>query len=172
MKLRSQYLIRSSEHCPAVAWIEHVCRAMLGAPIGRGGKRSSSTRSQRGELISALLLVLVLLGLFTMAVLPSLRSKYSEPRDLCVVQLKQLDGAKKSWAAKNNKAADAVPTEADLIGPSGFFKKMPVCPEGGVYRLNAVKDLPSCTLAGNPHYHVLREPDHIRPAPNAEALKQ
>ena len=126
-----------------------------------------SRAGQRGELISVLLFLLVLLILFTMAVLPSLRSRYSESRDACVVQLKQLDGSKQAWAEKNNKGGDAIPIEADLIGPKGFLKKMPVCPDGGVYRLNSVKELPTCSLPGNPHYHVLREPVRIprRPRP-------
>jgi len=138
---------------------------------GFGARLFPVYRTSRGELISALLLVLVLLTLFTLAVLPSLRSKYSGSRDACVVQLKQLDGAKKAWAARNDKADDAVPVETDLIGPKGFLKKMPVCPAGGVYRLNAVSELPTCSLSGNPHYHILREPVRIRSAPGDKTSK-
>ena len=71
-------------------------------------------------------------------------------RRACIANLRQINVAKAAWALENNKSADAVPTEADLLPyfPNGVF---PVCPSGGTYSINAVGDSPTCTIPG----HVL-----------------
>ena len=71
-------------------------------------------------------------------------------RNGCINNLRQIDAAKQQWALEKSKTAEAVPTAPDLLP---FFKDgiFPVCPSGGSYTLNAVGELPSCSVAG----HVL-----------------
>ena len=71
-------------------------------------------------------------------------------RNACLNNLRQIDAAKQQWALEKNKPATAVPTPQDLLPyfPGGVF---PVCPAGGTYTLNAVGELPSCSVPG----HVL-----------------
>ena len=68
----------------------------------------------------------------------------------CINNLRQIDAAKQQWALEKSKAADAIPTTQDLLP---YFKDgvLPACPSGGSYTLNAVGELPSCSIAG----HVL-----------------
>lgn len=68
----------------------------------------------------------------------------------CVNNLRQIDAAKQQWALENSRAANAVPTAQDLLPylPDGLF---PVCPAGGIYTINAVGMLPTCSVPG----HVL-----------------
>jgi chromosome segregation ATPase len=68
----------------------------------------------------------------------------------CINNLRLLDAAKQQWALDKNKAAEAVPTSQELLPylKDGIF---PVCPEGGVYSLNAVGEIPACSVQG----HVL-----------------
>jgi hypothetical protein len=71
-------------------------------------------------------------------------------RNACINNLRQIDAAKQQWALEKNKAADAIPTAQDLLP---YFKDgiFPACPSGGIYTLNAVGELPSCSIPG----HVL-----------------
>ena len=71
----------------------------------------------------------------------------------CINHLRQMDAAKNQWALENNKTGDAIPTERDI---SPYIKlnadgKIPPCPAGGTYTMNAVSVSPVCSIAG----HVL-----------------
>ena len=70
--------------------------------------------------------------------------------NVCINNLRELDAAKQQWALENEKTAGAVPTAQDLMPylPDNLF---PVCPSGGVYSINALGVLPTCTVPG----HVL-----------------
>jgi len=73
--------------------------------------------------------------------------------DACINNLRQIDGAKQQWALENKKTANAVPTFDDLTpyfrpGPQGA-SGVPVCPSGGVYTLNALNALPTCSIPGH-----------------------
>ena len=74
-------------------------------------------------------------------------------RNACINNLRQLDAAKQQWALEKSKTADAIPTVQDI---APYLKldangNIPGCPSGGTYTLNAVGELPSCSVAG----HVL-----------------
>lgn len=71
-------------------------------------------------------------------------------QNACINNLRQLDAAKQQWALENNKPPTAVPTERDVI-PYLAGQKMPACPSGGQYSLNAVNQEPTCSIPG----HVL-----------------
>jgi len=68
----------------------------------------------------------------------------------CQNNLRQIDGAKQQWALEQKKTADAAPNSAD-ISPYLAGNKLPVCPAGGGYTINAVNAKPTCSIAG----HVL-----------------
>jgi hypothetical protein len=71
-------------------------------------------------------------------------------RNVCINHLRQIDAAKQAWALENGKNNAAVPTAEQLLP---FFKDetFPVCPGGGDYTINAVGELPTCSIPG----HVL-----------------
>lgn len=64
----------------------------------------------------------------------------------CIANMKQLEGAKQQWALENKKAATDMPTFQDLIGETKYIRVMPVCPAGGQYILNAIQQLPQCSI--------------------------
>jgi myosin heavy subunit len=66
----------------------------------------------------------------------------------CVNNLRQIDMAKQQWALENKKTADAVPTAQDLL-PYFSDRVFPVCPSGGIYTINAVGELPTCSIPGH-----------------------
>jgi hypothetical protein len=73
-------------------------------------------------------------------------------RNVCLNNLRQIDAAKQQWALEKNKTTDAIPTEQDLLPylKDGIF---PTCPSGGTYTINAVGELPACSVPG----HVLSQ---------------
>jgi DNA repair exonuclease SbcCD ATPase subunit len=74
-------------------------------------------------------------------------------RDACINNLRMIDAAKQQWAFDKNKNLQAIPSVQDL---QPYFKDgiFPVCPSGGAYSINAVGELPSCSI-----------PDHALPLP-------
>ncbi len=74
----------------------------------------------------------------------------ADNRNICINNLRQIDAAKQQWALEKNKPLTAIPTPQDL---APYFKDgiFPVCPSGGTYTLNAVGELPACSVPG----HVL-----------------
>jgi hypothetical protein len=70
----------------------------------------------------------------------------------CLHNLRLIDDAKQQWAVDNKKPDSAVPSEKNL---SPYLKNgvLPVCPSGGIYLINAVGELPTCSVTG----HALTE---------------
>lgn len=70
--------------------------------------------------------------------------------NVCINNLRQVNDAKLQWALDKNKTATDVPSAQDL---SPYFKDgtFPACPDGGTYTINAVGELPTCSVPG----HVL-----------------
>lgn len=71
----------------------------------------------------------------------------------CIRNLRQIDAAKLQWAVDKAKSATDVPTAEDL---APYFRdgNFPACPDGGTYAINAVGELPTCTI-----------PIHVLPSP-------
>jgi hypothetical protein len=69
-------------------------------------------------------------------------------RKTCISNLRLIDDAKQQWAADNNKPANSLPTVKDLLP---YFKQtgFPACPDGGTYSLNAVDEVPTCSVPGH-----------------------
>jgi chromosome segregation ATPase len=70
----------------------------------------------------------------------------------CINNLRQIEAAKDQWALQNGKPPGSVPSTADILP---FLNgKLPACPNGGTYLLNAVGKPATCSVAG----HVLPAP--------------
>lgn len=61
----------------------------------------------------------------------------------CINNLRQLDGAKQTWAAEERKTTNDVPTWDDL---RGYMKFQLVCPQGGAYTIGRVGERPKCSI--------------------------
>jgi bisphosphoglycerate-dependent phosphoglycerate mutase len=69
-------------------------------------------------------------------------------RKTCINNLRLIDDAKQLWAADNDKAETVRPTVKDLLP---YFKDrvFPECPGGGTIYLNAVNEVPTCSVSGH-----------------------
>ena len=69
-------------------------------------------------------------------------------RKTCINNLRLIDDAKQQWALDFNKPATALPTLKNLL-PYFKDKIFPECPGGGTIYLNAVNEVPTCTIPGH-----------------------
>jgi hypothetical protein len=69
----------------------------------------------------------------------------------CINNLQQIQLAKKLWATDHNKGDQDIPTMADL---KPYLGSPVICPTGGRYRVNAVKQDATCSMPGH-RLHVV-----------------
>ncbi len=69
-------------------------------------------------------------------------------RKTCVNNMRLLDDAKQQWALATGKPVATVPKVKDL---QIYFKDgaLPECPAGGTYSLNALNEVPTCSIPGH-----------------------
>src|SRR5262245_55656077 len=64
----------------------------------------------------------------------------------CLSMLKQLDGAKQTWALEHGKSTNNVPTDSDLYGTDKYIRDQLLCPGGGTYTIGRVGEDPRCSI--------------------------
>jgi regulator of replication initiation timing len=74
----------------------------------------------------------------------------ANPANPCINNLRIIANAKEYWALEAKKTVGAAVTAQD-IQPFMKDSAFPACPQGGVYTINAVGALPTCSVPG----HVL-----------------
>jgi len=75
--------------------------------------------------------------------------KYPHKKYACIANLKQLDGAKWTWALENHKTTNDIPTDSDLFGSTAYIRVKPTCPVGGIYRIGTVGEKLLCSVPGH-----------------------
>lgn len=88
----------------------------------------------------------IVIGLMVSITIPvMLPARTVRAMNACEANLKQIDGATRSWALENKKGSDdTVNFQEVVVYLRGGVP--PVCPAGGSYQVNRVKDKPTCTL--------------------------
>jgi hypothetical protein len=86
--------------------------------------------------------------LFVAIAIPNLsRSRVVTAKDSCINRLRQIDGAESQWALAHHKLTNDAPTWDDLR-PYFLRTRLPLeCPDGGVYKIGRVDEVPSCSIA-------------------------
>ena len=64
----------------------------------------------------------------------------------CSGNLKMIQGAKVVWMLESRKTEKDTPTQLDLSGAGKMMQSMPRCYGGGVYRIGAVGEPPTCSV--------------------------
>src|SRR4051812_38137169 len=70
--------------------------------------------------------------------------------DSCINHLRQIDGTKAQWALEQHKTTNDVPTW-EQVRPYCARGVIPICPNGGTYRLGGLDEAPSCSVGGVGH---------------------
>jgi hypothetical protein len=97
-----------------------------------------------------------LFGLLLVIAIPNfVKARANSCKNACIANLKQIEGAKATWALEYQQPPTAVPTEADIYGPNRYIRTTNVCSQGGIYRLGAVGEKPTCSLGASDSSHDL-----------------
>jgi hypothetical protein len=68
--------------------------------------------------------------------------------------LREIQWCKETWMKHEGKTTNDTPTWADLnedLVGMGWRNGKPVCPNGGVYTIGRVADMPTCSIGGPKH---------------------
>ena len=95
---------------------------------------------------SVLLATALMAGVYLFAV-PFNRTPAAH--NVCIANLKQLEGAKATWAIEFNKTTNDIPSDREIFGPTNYIRYKMLCPKGGHYLIGRVGQKPRCSVAGH-----------------------
>jgi len=88
-----------------------------------------------------------LIGLMAAIAIPNfVRARTTAQMNMCIDNLRQIDGAKQLWASENKKETTDTPTVQDLDAYLKGGLTLLKCPAGGVYTIHAVGENPTCSI--------------------------
>jgi prepilin-type N-terminal cleavage/methylation domain-containing protein len=94
-----------------------------------------------------IMIVVAIIGLLASIAIPSYVTARTRAQEVgCISNLKQIAGAKQTWALENIKVGTDTPTDDDLFGKGKGIDTKPRCPANGTYTLGAVDDKPRCSV--------------------------
>ena len=97
-----------------------------------------------------IMIVVAIIGLLAAIAIPNfIKAREASQKNACIANLKQIDGAKQTWALETKQISTASPTEGALYGPTLYIRDTPTCPANGVYVLNTVALKPTCNVANH-----------------------
>jgi prepilin-type N-terminal cleavage/methylation domain-containing protein len=97
-----------------------------------------------------IMIVVAIIGLLAAIAIPNfIKAREISQKNACIANLKQIDGAKQTWALETRQITTATPNTTDLYGPTLYIRDTPACPADGVYVLNTVANKPTCNISGH-----------------------
>src|SRR5829696_1101494 len=93
-----------------------------------------------------IMIVVAIIGLLAAIAIPNfIKAREASQKNACVANLRQLDGAKQTWALEMKKVSGDTPEDTDLFGVSLYIRDKPACPANGTYTLGTVLAKPICS---------------------------
>ena len=122
----------------------HFVHAALVRKVNTHMQINTSRRS--AFTLVEIMIVVAIIGLLAAIAIPNfIKAREFSQKNACIANLKQIDGAKNTWALEQKKVNSDSPGDTDLFGTTLYIREKPVCPGSGTYTLGVVSDKPTCS---------------------------
>jgi hypothetical protein len=126
-----------------------ICGHMAYSRIKRSAGALSGGGLALGGLITGYLSIALIpmIGMMAAIAIPNfVKARNTAQMNMCIMNLRQIEGAKQQWALENKKEPTDTPTAQELDKYLHTSFTTLKCPAGGVYTINAVGEKPACFI--------------------------